>query len=181
MIEELVKRQPKIKHSLFPTGVVTLDGRVIGQEIPFFDNAITLSEFCNKVINKTTSPKEAIKIHLEILKIMRELYENGIYYLDGHNNNFMVLKGDNHNITDGTNINMIAMIDYSPENIVFDELDEYKKKRLFECLRNYCLSILNYRFGINKIVGPFPYFYSFDELEEIILEQDHILTKTIHK
>ena len=48
MVALLQNKQSNIKLSEFPTGIVTMNGRVIGQEIPYYKNSQNLYDFASK-------------------------------------------------------------------------------------------------------------------------------------
>lgn len=85
LISKLQELQEKIKFTEFPSGVVTLDGRIIGQEIPYYEEYKTLYS-----INKDMSIPEVLKVYKKCLLIIKELNNKGINYLDVHAKNFMV-------------------------------------------------------------------------------------------
>jgi len=118
----LQKRQKNIELTEFPTGIVTLDKYVIGQEIPFYHNCTTLKEKTNKL--------DIIKYYLDILNILKELLNNDIIYSDIHSKNFLI---DN-----ATNI--VKLIDFDSQYISFDE-----SKTLYEDM------LRNLKIMINKI------------------------------
>lgn len=85
LVSELQKRQAKVKLTEFPTGIVTVENYVIGQEIPFYDNCNTLYDVI--LNNKSIKPTQ---LYLEVLKILKELAQNEIIYSDVHARNFLV-------------------------------------------------------------------------------------------
>lgn len=112
LLSELIKRQNKIKYTEFPTGIITYNNFIIGQEIPYYHGYKTFDTKVEK-LDKIT----IIKYYLEILKRLKELYENGIIYNDVHAKNFMVGKNDD-----------IKIIDFEPYLVSFDQ--EYDKRML---------------------------------------------------
>lgn len=85
IVSELQKRQNKIKLTDFPTGIITIENNVIGQEIPYYKDYKTLSEQA-KISNK----KDLLIYYQQIIKILKELYNNDIIYGDIHAKNFLV-------------------------------------------------------------------------------------------
>ena len=76
MVSKLLRKQPNVKNTDFPTGVVTLDGRVIGQEIVFYPDALDMNEYySNGISDKLMLPTKA---YLKIINNLQELYDNGI-------------------------------------------------------------------------------------------------------
>lgn len=149
LIQKLSERQKNINLSKFPTGVVTLSGKIIGQEIPYYANDITLFEFFNKY--KNINP---IKIYYAVLEILNELYYNGIIYLDTHPKNFMINLLNEYPSVD--------IIDFEYSRIIFDDDSEVYRKLLF-CNYKIMVNKLNEMLGITDIVGKFSETQSFDD------------------
>lgn len=106
MISELQNKQTLIKRTEFPTGIVSIDDRVVGQIIPFYDNS--------NPINKFIEVKKDINLKIlyrEILEILKELLNAGIIYKDINSGNFLI---------DEIN-NCIRLIDFEPFFISFDK------------------------------------------------------------
>lgn len=166
LVSELIERQKEIKYTDYPTGVVTLDGRIIGQEIVYYDNSVNLEDFCfsgNKIIEKL----EPTKIYMTILKSIKEQYEKGIYYLDGHPKNFIIkldlLEDKNCNYED-----IVKMIDFRYDFMFFDTIADDRKKIIF---RNLICSInyLNMKFNLIEKTGMMENSLCFNEIEEKIM------------
>lgn len=85
LVKELLSRQKNIKLTDFPTGIVTIENYVIGQEIPYYQNFNNLSE----IIHLKTH-REIIRYYIDIINILEELSNNGIIYSDVHAKNFMI-------------------------------------------------------------------------------------------
>ena len=109
MLSELNKRQKDVKLTEFPTAVISVNNTVIGQEIPYYDGYIPLI----KKIKDIKSPKELLYIYKQIIEIIKELLENGIYYKDIHAGNFMIKD------------NIIKLIDFDTAFIDFDDERSY--------------------------------------------------------
>lgn len=163
LIYLLQKKQPNIKCSKFPTGVVTLDGNIIGQEIPFFPNHITILELFEKYKNI-----DPTKIYYAILEVLNELEHNGILYLDIHAKNFLI---------DPTNTNInIELIDYDYSQILFDPNIKSGRYSMFENY-NYMINRLNKLSGIDELVGKMDSVQNFDEA----YKQLDIMKRSLHK
>lgn len=108
LVSQLQARQKDVLLTEFPTGIVTLKNKVIGQEIPFYGESITLRQAGQK--QKLGTWAEAIGIEIKVLKIIRELLKAGIIYQDIHTANFMI------NETTGK----INLIDFDSRFIKFD-------------------------------------------------------------
>lgn len=117
LLYALQLRQDKVKNTNFPTGVVTLDNKVIGQEMKFYRDSITVYEYIKK---NSFNRKEIIDIYIKILTNIKELLDNGIYYIDIHPKNFMY----------NPNLKKIDIIDFEDQKVKFD--DEYYKKHVLK-------------------------------------------------
>jgi len=148
LIQNLQERQPNISKTTFPFGVVTLDGRIIGQEIPYFDNSINVLEYINKCLIN-----DPIKLYKELLEIICELYKNGITYVDVHPRNFMI----------GLEDKKINLIDFELSNIKFDSSSSLK-----DSLNNYrqTINYINQKLNLLNRLGSFIQVSSYDEAFE---------------
>lgn len=156
-IQKMMERQLNISLTKFPTGVVTLDGNVIGQEVPYFYNSITVYDFLGKY--KDVNP---IKIYRGILEALKEMYENGILYLDIHPGNFMI----NPNLN---NIN-IDTIDFEEKYL---KIDDFSKNYINNFFENYKLLIENLN-RIIKIDNKVPKFLTTDNFDDIYSQLDNM-------
>lgn len=147
LIENLQKRQSNIHLTKVPYGVVTLDGKIIGQIIYFYENYITLYQFSTKKSKEINY----IKLYIRILKILKELYENGVLYLDIHAKNFMI----NEN-------NRINLIDFEDGNIIFDDFSKTNIQRFFTSFNNMIM-ILNKNLGIEELFENYIITSNFDD------------------
>lgn len=119
MIEELSVRQPNIKLTEFPTGIVSINQYPIGQEIPFYSDYQTLKEFSQSIAN--VGGKEVIlaQAYMKLLLALKELMENEIYYSDIHSGNFLVsFKGSNVDV---------KIIDFDSALVSFGKFTDYQK------------------------------------------------------
>lgn len=162
MIQKLQERQPYVIGTKFPTGVVTMDGRVIGQEVPFFEDYVTLLEFSKK----KHSGLDVISIYIDVLKILKEMYQQDILYMDNHAGNFMI-NADHH----------IEVIDFDSAYVKFQD---YNHIHLENGLLNYrnMIMVLNTFFGIDDITGKFlktnnfeDTFYQLDEMSQKVKQK----------
>lgn len=87
LISKLQEKQKNIKLTDFPYGVATLNGRVIGQEIPIYPGSCNLHQYVNKL-----GKQLQFDSYYNIISILKELEENEIYYYDLHYRNFMINK-----------------------------------------------------------------------------------------
>lgn len=135
LIENLQQKQTNIKLTEFPSGVVTLDGMIIGQEIPYYDGYKNLYDALTNINDKRT----ILMIYKKIIKILKELYDNGIIYTDVHAKNFMV-----------NNDNVVKLIDFEYSQVKFEMNDSFKMQ-LMDNLRNM-INILNLHSGIDYVL-----------------------------
>lgn len=158
IITQLLERQERIKLTDFPTGIVTLDNIVIGQEIPYYEGHIDLNkEIINllKEIKDEISYQKNIKMimyyYQKIINILEELTKEGIFYNDLHPKNFVVNKDS------------IKLIDFENNKISFD----YDKKELLRYVSTvrelFCL--INEQLKIDFSVQG----NSFEEMREDLL------------
>lgn len=161
LVSELQKRQLKIKYTSFPMGVVSIGNKVVGQEIPYYKDYCTLIEsFCKNKINQNP-----IYYYLEILKILKELYENGIIYSDIHAKNFVV------------NNNDVKLIDFESEYISFT----VDKKTLYT---NMISNLKRMLLFLSKVmnISLDQNFNNADNLDDVLdslSETNYVLTKRI--
>lgn len=166
LIQKLVDRQKNIFLSKFPTGVVTLDGKIIGQEIPYYHSSILLLECTIDNFNNNNP----INVYKKVLEILKELSDNGITYLDVHSKNFMLdLSSTNEKID---------IIDFDSQYIVFDDNNSRVMKQLFANYRKM-INSLNERYGIFDTVNSFLEVSSFDDAFEQLEEMNKKLIRRL--
>ena len=156
-ISELQERSKNIKLSKFPTGVVTVDGKVIGSEVPFVDG-ITLKEYA---VNNTKNILPT-KIYIQTLDVLKELYINKIYYLDIHSKNFIIKD------------NSVNLIDFEDLFIRMDNVTVSEQKLIFIYLKKM-LEELNNSFGISDKIGTID---DFDDAYEKVYKLEESLIKS---
>lgn len=130
LISRLQKVQDKIELTSFPVGIVTLDGNIIGQEIPYYEEHNQLYQVKDEV-----TLKELFMLYRQCLVILEELHKKGIYYLDIHAKNFLV-----NNDFD------VQLIDFEPNLIRFNDKSQLKKE-----LSNFynMINLVNKRINID--------------------------------
>lgn len=121
LINALQEKQDKIKLTEFPSGVVTVNGYIIGQEIPYYPNYQTLLEFIKNNPNK----EKLLKIYKRIIMIQKELYDNGIIYTDVYGKNYMVNKDLD-----------IKLIDFEANRTIINDMNKYYINASFNSLKN---------------------------------------------
>lgn len=162
LISKLQKRQSNIHLTKAPFGVVTLDGKIIGQIIYFFENYITLYEFSMEKSREINY----IKLYIKMLTILKELYDNGILYLDIHAKNFMI---NSHN--------KINLIDFEHANVVFDDFSKHHIERFFQSFNNM-IQILNKNLGIEEL---FENYIRTNNFDDTFYQLDTLSKKLVNK
>lgn len=162
LISNLQKRQANIHLTKVPLGVVTLDGKIIGQIIYFFQNYITLYQFSMEKSREINY----IKLYIRILTILKELYDNGILYLDIHAKNFMI---NSHN--------KINLIDFEHGNIIFDDFNKSHIERFFTSFNNM-LHVLNKNLGLEEV---FENYIRTNNFDDTFYQLDTLSKKLVNK
>ncbi|MDD3453825.1 MAG: hypothetical protein PHN42_06105 [Bacilli bacterium] len=164
LISKLMKKQQDVE-TKFPTGVVTLDGRIIGQEIRFYYESVTLNELSELDIYQKNIETE---IYLAMIKKLKDQYKSGIIYIDVHPKNFVFFT---------TPIGYeIKIIDFEKNYMVIDEENNASLNSMVHNLKN-TISSLNKKFNIEHIVGEISKVQTLDECEEKIIDMDCKLKK----
>ena len=150
IIAKLQELQKNVTLTDFPTGIVTLENSVIGQEIKLYEGYVTLSDYlCNK-----NNIKNILSYCRQILIIIKELYNNGIIYKDIHLKNFMIKD------------HFIKLIDFDESYISFGE-SLYCYKMMISNLKSMLgriENILNINLDITNAD-------SLEQIEELILKK----------
>lgn len=132
--EKLIYNLNKVKNNVkltdFPMGVLTCEGNIIGQIIPYYVN----SESVYSVAKKYKDVNIA-KYYRKMLNILKELYDNGIIYVDTHAKNYLIVKND------------IKLIDFDNHFIDFDN-SKFKYESMIYTFVNM-LKTINSLIGIN--------------------------------
>ena len=163
LIQQLLERSSDIKLTKFPTGVVTLDGRIIGQEIPYFNNYGTLLEYIQN--NTDINP---VSIYIAILNAIKEMYDNGIIYLDNHAKNFL-LDFDNPN-------KGIETIDFEDLYVKFDDNSSQLRERMLESYI-YMINALNKLLKNTALIEKLNISDNFDDVFEELNNMNKVLTR----
>lgn len=159
IVSELTKRQKSIKLSEFPTGILTIENKIIGQEVPLYENSKTIYEYFEEGKMK----KRPTQFYLEILNILKELYKEGITYQDAHKRNFLV-----ENITEIVNIIDFetSLVDFCNLNCTYEAMINNFKIYLIDKLN----LLVNVCFGEDYKKAK-----TLEQLEEVLLEEDYKL------
>lgn len=161
LVSKLQEKQPNVKLTEFPTAIITIENKCVGQEIPWYDNYVALRDaFDNKELNKVPT-----YYFLKTVEILKELVQNGIYYKDVHARNFMV-----NTLTDD-----VKLIDFDSGYIRFDEDRPYSYKTVLHYLKMMLnklsqISNVDLHYDINKEI-------SIEEIENRLQVKHYELTK----
>ena len=157
IVFELQKRQKNIKLSQLPTGILTIENKIVGQEVPLYENSKTIYDY----FKEGNMKKRPTQFYLEILYILRELYNEGITYKDAHRRNFLV-----ENITEIVNI-----IDFEDQLVDFSNLQSTYDTMIIN-FKTYLIDKLNYI--VNVCFGDdYKKAKTLEQLEEVLLEEDY--------
>ena len=157
LIYELNKRRENVKLTDFPNGIVTYNGNIIGQIIPYYPNSETIFSYA-----KETNNINIIKYYRRMLDILIELYNNGIIYCDAHAKNFLIVN------------NKVKLIDFD-----FSLMDFNNYKYKYENMINTFIGMVN---TLNEIINV-SYKVSYNDIrdlhdiEEVVLEMEKKLIK----
>jgi len=152
-INELQKKQKNIKLTEFPTGVVTIQNKVVGQEIAFYDNHEELTNCIGKV--------DIINIYLKIIEILKELKENDIFYTDINSSNFMI---DLENM-------IVRLIDFDKYSVAIEDTkNNYYYYSMLENLKNM-IKIINQTYKLS--FDGFDKLNSLNQIEEYVYEKQY--------
>lgn len=157
LVSKLQEVQKLVKLTEFPTGIVTLENKIIGQEIPYYDESISLDKLIND--KKVDSP---LNIYKDIINILKELVNVGIIYCDIHACNFMI------NLE-----NMVSkLIDFDSYYIFFDD-DKQNYKYMLDNLKRMITYInQSYNIAFDNI---------FDKTEKLEEVEEYIFEKQLKK
>ncbi|MGN1378831.1 MAG: hypothetical protein ACI4XR_00295, partial [Bacilli bacterium] len=103
LIDKLQQKQKNIKEIDFPIGVATIENYVIGQVIYLYENSQTAFEYLHSIKNNQNFEKKYYELLYKILNLIKMLYDNEIYYIDVHPNNFLILENGDIKIIDFEN------------------------------------------------------------------------------
>lgn len=174
LISQLVERQDEVSLADFPTGkIIAVDGKVTAHEIVLYDGVPSLYDFSGEE-NRNILPTV---LYLDILKVIKQMYEAGIYYIDIHAFNFFVVLDNKIKMYYKDISSTIRTIDYESQYVKIDKIKKIDLKYMFE---NFSLMIrsLNNDFQIRDIVGPNFMAGSFDDMEDKIYKMEYKLNRT---
>ncbi len=139
LISKLQQKQSNVKLTDFPTGVVTVDHRIIGQIIPYYNDYLTLND---SIYKHMVNEKNILTIYKKIIEILKELEKNNIIYTDNHAKNYMI----NNNLD-------VKLIDFEYSQIGIDDNSGYYNNLALMTLKNMINrlnSFLNIDFHIKQ-------------------------------
>ena len=116
MVYSLVLRQSSVNLTDFPVGVVSCKRRCIGQVIKLYKNYVPLYDFVNE--------DNIELLYSKVLMIVDELLDNGVLYLDIHENNFLV--DDNCDV---------KLIDFESSCVIFDRISAGDKIECYDKIK----------------------------------------------
>jgi len=153
-VQELQNKQKNIKLTEFPTGVITIENKVVGQEIKFYNDHVELTDCISKV--------DIIDIYLKILEILKELCSDDIYYCDVNTRNFMI---DLENM-------VVKLIDFDKQYVTIkDTPNRYYYKGMLDNLKRMIKNI-NDEYKI-KFDESFYKIESLDQIQEYVYEKQY--------
>ena len=132
MLINLITRQKNIPDVDFPIGYFKEKYYLAGLIIKYYKTGISLDNICKdkslSLLSKYYYHDEddihnVFLLFYELLDIIYEMFENGVYYNDIHPGNIVIFD------------NKIKIIDFDPYRVRFDNKDE----RLSNIMNNYCL------------------------------------------
>lgn len=116
----LKERQPTIKLTQFPNGIVTIKNKVVGQQIPYYEDYTQIDKFFLE------TPSILVSYYFnKIIDIIQELNDHNIFYTDIHPGNFLINPSNND----------IQLIDFSSTFVSFDQSKKYKYKNVLSNLK----------------------------------------------
>ena len=158
MLRNMYYYQDNIKKVEFPIGYYQKDNKFEGTIIPFYEKAISIRKFIYnsslldlfKYYNHDSDEiTNLISLYLDILDILKELYDENIVYLDIiHGGNILLYK------------NEVKLIDYEPGYIKFTDNPNHYYKRIMEGYSNL-INYINYKLNIKNVL-----FYSDDNFNK---------------
>lgn len=164
VVSKLQEKQKDIKLLEFPTGIITVGDKVIGQEMPFYEG---YKELGYALYHNQT--KEVITFYyLKVIEILKELLQNGIYYLDVHSGNFLI-----NTINDD-----IKVIDFERQCLEIEPNNRLKEVAYDRMINNLKIMINK----LNKLrnvflSGDFVNAKTLEDIEKCVLESHQVLIK----
>lgn len=117
LVSNLKSLQDKVSLTEFPTGIITMDHKIIGQEIPYYEDYISIARY---IENNKLTKDDLIKV----INIFQELLKNNIHYNDTHTKNLLI----NPETRD------IKLIDFESQCITIGEYESTKRYNKFQII-----------------------------------------------
>lgn len=160
LVSKLQDKQKMIKLTTFPTGIITIGKSVIGQEIPYYEGGKTLAYLFR---NKQMGSKIATSYYIDMLKILKELVQNGIIYADCHANNFIYHE------------DIVKLIDFEEHFISIDK-DKGKEQ---DMLRNLKTCLIGLSRLIDIEIEGIGKTNTLNEMLELVQEKHYKLERNV--
>ncbi len=134
----LQDKQDVLSNIDFPVGYSIDNNKLKGFIIPYYSNAISLENFINQYSYSDITKfyqhdgiieQNIIAICLDILELIRNMYDKGILYFDIHSGNFLLYN------------NEIKIIDFDPRYMLFNSK---KDENLRIMLSNYVVFVRSF-------------------------------------
>lgn len=157
LISNFNKIRDNVKLTDLPMGVVTSDGNIIGQIIPYYPNCESVYDY-----TKRTKNINVIKYYKEMINILKELCDNGMIYVDTHAKNYLIVK------------NGIKLIDFDSSYIDFSDSRFKYDSMIYTFIE--MIKILNGLIGVNFDINN-NLVRDLQDIEEVVEEMEKKLVK----
>ena len=158
MLAQFGNIRTKIKNVDLPIGYYQERGRTKGQVIPYYQNGVSIRNFLRFYSKKLETLychddnkiRNVLKLYMDILDLIWEMYDNNLIYMDVHEGNFIIYQ------------NGIKVIDFEPSLIHFKPTDRYYSM----ICDKFCHLIngISYSLGIDMVlIFPSSSFYKTKE------------------
>ena len=140
MLVSLIKLQDKVTHTDFPIAYYKEKRKLAGLVIKYYQNGLSIDQLSKEkdlnLLKKYYSHSEdnihnLFMLFDEYLDCLYELYQNGIYYIDIHKGNIIL------------NNNEVKIIDFDPDRIIINRIDNRIREAIFSRYITTIGSILN--------------------------------------
>lgn len=164
MIQKLHEYGKNVTNTEFPYGVITYNHNVVGQAIPYYDDANTLGyELLN---NKDINP---YTLFIKVYFAIKELYENGILYYDIHSKNVML-----------TNFG-IRIIDFDKREIQFGYPCEENEQAIVQNFISKLIALTPFHLNIFPYMSNVRNISTLDNLYEELCHAENRVNLKIRK
>ncbi len=134
LLKKLNKKQKDIDNIDFPVAYYKSEDKLKGIVIPYYKDAVSLTKLIsfysfddlkNYYNHDNDEINNLISLLLEILELLKSMYDKGVFYLDIHSGNFLIYD------------NGVKVIDFEPGHVFFRD----KNWHLKIILNNYSLLV----------------------------------------